>query len=60
MGGQSERGRRSENALETLEHRLRELADDFLMETLVIEDLLTYWSRGIQTTTEVAIVALIR
>ena len=47
-------------ALQALEHRLRELADDFLMETLVIEDLLTYWSRGIQTTTEVAIVALLR
>ena len=47
-------------AFHALEHKLREEADDFLMETLVIEDLLVYWSRGIQTTTEVAIVALIR
>lgn len=47
-------------ALQSLEHHLRELADDFLMETLVIEDLLTYWSRGIQTTSDVAIVSLLR
>ena len=47
-------------ALQALDHHMRELADDFLMETLVIEDLLTYWARGIQTTTEVAITSLIR
>ena len=47
-------------ALHSLEHHLREVADDFLIESLIIEDLLTYWSRGIQTTTEVAIVALLR
>jgi hypothetical protein len=47
-------------ALQALGHHLRELADDFLIETLVIQDLLTYWSRGIQTTTEVAVVALLR
>ena len=47
-------------ALQTLDHHLRKVADDFLIETLIIEDLLTYWSRGIQTTTEVAIVELLR
>ena len=47
-------------ALQRLEHHMRERADDFLIETLVIEDLLVYWSRGIQTTTEVAIMSLLR
>ena len=47
-------------ALQSLEHNLREQADDFLIETLLIEDLLVYWSRGIQTTTEVAIMTLLR
>ena len=47
-------------ALQGFAHNMREQADDFLIETLVIEDLLKYWSQGIQTSTEIAIIAFIR